>query len=318
VANNASATNAAVMTNGAPSAEIAGATNVVVPEITNAPPAETTLKAPEPNEVAETKIPGHLAVVEMATNPPAAPEQFYPVSTGTPAARLAPVDPYGDPKYYGLNLRAGYEHMNHGDNNDSFYLSAKLYVWGDGWREAAGKNGWLIPDLDAEMASEPVAKPDQNPHPGSDDGLLFRADFTWPWLRWTALAAAKTNSVCPFYQPMEFRFGPTVNIGFDHLYDEADYRLARYAGVRLTCNRDGFIEYTVGGTDGLDGTRQQILAEIPFYESRDNEVRFYLRGLWNHGASNRPDILAAGVFVEMPLSLFVTPAKWNDLVPCCQ
>jgi len=176
----------------------------------------------------------------------------------------------------------------------------------------------ILSDMDAEIASQPVAKEDQNRHPGSDDGLRFRADFTWPWLRWTTAAAGRTNSVCPFGQPMEFRLGPTVNLGFDHLYDESDFRLARYAGVRLTYNRSGFIEYTAGGTDGLDGTRQQVVAEIPFYESRDREVRFYLRGLWNHGSSNRPDVLEGGLFVEMPAGLLVSPAKWNDLIPCRQ
>ena len=52
---------------------------------------------------------------------------------------------------------------------------------------------------------------------------------------------------------------------------------------RLTFNRSGFIEYTMGDTVGLAGTREQIVTEIPFYESRDGEVRYYLRGLWNRG-----------------------------------
>jgi len=71
----------------------------------------------------------------------------------------------------------------------------------------------------------------------------------------------------------------------------------------------------VGDTDGLGGTRQQVIAEIPFYESRDGEVRYYLRGLWNHGSSARPDILEGGLFLEMPFSTIVTPSKWGDFVP---
>jgi hypothetical protein len=46
-------------------------------------------------------------------------------------------------------------------------------------------------------------------------------------------------------------------------------------------------------------------------------VRYYFRGLWNHGESYRPDILEAGVFLEMPFSTLVRPDKWRDLVPCC-
>ena len=147
------------------------------------------------------------------------------------------------------------------------------------------------------------------------NGLRLRADFTWPWIHWTTLMFARDNSVCPFCKPLALGLGPTINVGFDHLYNESKYRLARYAGVRLTFNRAGFIEYTAGGTDGLDGTRQQITAEIPFYESRDGEVRYYLRGLWNRGAHNRPDLLEGGLFLEMPFSTLYTPCKWGDLVP---
>ncbi|MGA2245584.1 MAG: hypothetical protein ABSH48_11335 [Verrucomicrobiota bacterium] len=315
ITNGAGATNSVAVTRVTAPAEAAAETKAPAAlEITNLPPAETTLKAPEPKAPAETNIPGHLAVVEMPATPPAAPPKFYPVTVNSNALCVAPVGDEGGANYR-LTLRAGYEHINHGDNNDSYYLSAKFYAWGDGLREAAGKNGWLVPDMDAEIASEAIAKPDQNRPPGSDDGLRFRADFTWPWLRWTARLTDHTNSFCPFGRPMEFRLGPTVNLGFDHLYDETEFRLARYAGVRLTFNRSGFIEYTAGGTDGLDGTRQQILAELPFYESHDGEVRYYLRGLWNHGANNRPDVLEAGLFVEMPFSLLVSPEKWNDLVP---
>ena len=284
------------------------------PEITNQPPAATTVKAPEIITATDTNLPGHTAIVEMPTTIPAAPTNFYSPEITRTQSSLAPASTPGGNNYF-IRLRAGYEHINHGDNNDSYAVGAKFYAYGDGLRESAGKNGWLIPDADVEVSSQYLPKTDQNPHPGSDNGVRVRADFTWPWFHWTTLMFARDNSVCPFCKPLALGLGPTVNVGFDHLYNETDFRLARYAGVRLTFNRDGFIEYTAGGTDGLDGTRQQIVAEIPFYESRDGEVKYYLRGLWNRGAHNRPDILEGGLFLEMPFSTIVTPSKWGDLVP---
>jgi hypothetical protein len=38
------------------------------------------------------------------------------------------------------------------------------------------------------------------------------------------------------------------------------------------------------------------------------------RELWNHGDST-PDVLEAGVFLEMPLDLVVRPRQWGDLIP---
>jgi hypothetical protein len=284
-------------------------TNVpaVTQEITNPPPAETT--------TTETNLPGHATVVEMPTNTPVAPTSFYPATMATNAL-LTPVSGLGCTNFF-LTLRGGYEHIYHGGNNDSYWVSAKLYAYGDGLRESAGKNGWLIPDADAEISSGYLAKPDQDPHPGSGNGLRFRADFTWPWFHWIA-TCGNTNSGWPFGQPLKLGLGPTVNLGFDHLYDETPYRFANYAGVRLTFNRSGFIEYTVGRTEGLDSVRQQVVAELPFYQSRDGEVRYYLRGLWNHGLSRDADVLEGGVFVEMPLGLLVAPEKWGDLVPFVQ
>lgn len=309
-------TNAAADTN-IPAASVSSvvlATNVsAAPEITNLPPAETTLKAPETTTLAETNVPGHTAVVEMPSQPPVAPTNFYP-ATITSSLTPSPLVGENAGNFF-VHFRGGYEHINHGDNNDSYWLSAKFYAYGDGLRERAGKNGWFIPDASAEITSSDLAKPDNNPHPGSDAGLGFRADFTWSWLRWTALACAPTNSGCPFCQPLALALGPTVNVGFDHLYDESDYRLARYAGLRLTFNRSGFVEYTAGETEGLNGTRQQIVAEIPFYQSRDGEVRYYLRGLWNHGSNSKPDILEGGLFLDLPVSTLISPSKWGDLVP---
>jgi len=316
----AETTNLVAATNApAPAAAAPAVTNAAAVDITNLPPAETTTKAPDTIGLTDTNLPGHTTVVEMPANAAVAPTNFFPpeISSSNLVCCLSPVDGDTSTNFF-LRLRAGYEHMYHGDNNDSYRASAKLYAYGDGLRATAGKNGWLIPDASAEIASGLVPKPDQDPHPGSDDGLSFRADFTWPWARWTSLMLANSNSVCPFCQPLALGFGPTVNVGFDHLYNESRYRLARYAGARLTFNRSGFIEYTVGGTDGLDSTRQQVVTELPFYESRDGEVRYYLRGLWNHGTSSRPDVLEGGIFLEMPFTTLLEPAKWGDLIPFAQ
>ena len=318
-ATNAAATNAMTVPEVPVTITNLPATNVVQ-EITNPPPAETTIKAPDVITATDTNLPGHQVVVEMPTNAPAAPTNFYS-STLTPPTdntkngpNLCPVMGVGNTNYL-LSLRVGYEHMYHGDNNDSVVLSARFYAYGDDLRESVGKNGWLIPDASIDISDQYLPKPDNNPHPGSDQGLRLRADFTWPWFHWTALAFAKEDSVCPFCRPLVLGLGPTVNVGFDHLYDETDFRFSGYAGARLTFNRSGFIEYTVGKTEGLNGTRQQLVAELPIYESRDGEVRYYLRGLWNHGSSNKPDVLEGGLFMEMPFAMLVEPEKWGDLVP---
>jgi hypothetical protein len=283
------------------------------PEITNPPPAETTTKAVEAAAPPVTST--NITVVEMPTTIPAAPTNFYSAdfrksSPSTTADKFAA----GSTNFF-FRFRAGYEHVNHGDNNDSYTVGVKFYAYGDGLRERAGKNGWLIPDADAEIADEFLPKSDDGRSPGSGEGLRFRADFTWPWLHWTTRLFGRPDSVCPFCQPLTLGLGPTVNVGFDRLYSDSTFRLARYAGARLTFNRSGFIEYTGGGTDGLDGTRQQVVTEIPFYESRDGEVRYYLRGLWNRGTDSKHDLLEGGLFVEMPFSTLASPCKWGDLVP---
>jgi hypothetical protein len=313
-------TNAVMGTNNASAETAANITNVVPTtpapiEITNPPPAETTIKAPETAPMTDTNLPGHNTVVEMPAAAPAAPTNFYPTTIASNnKTSMSPVTGSGSTNLF-LALRGGYEHVYHGDNNDSYWASAKLYAYGDGLREDAGKNGWLIPDADLEVSSGDIAKPDDDPHPGSDAGLRLRADFTWPWFHWTTYMFGHTDSVCPFCQPLTLGLGPTVNVGFDHLYNETDFRFANYAGVRLTFNRNGFIEYTVGRTEGLDSMRQQVVAEIPFYQSHDGAVRYYVRGLWNHGTSSKPDVIEGGIFLEMPLGLLVSPEKWGDLVP---
>jgi hypothetical protein len=214
-----------------------------------------------------------------------------------------------------FRFRAGYQHINHGDANESYYLGVKFYAYGDGLRSRAGKNGWLIPDATAEISHQDVPKTEQTIDRGSAEGTRFRADFTWPWIHWTTRLFVRTNSVCPFSQPLTFTLGPTVNLGYDQLSGESDPRFARYGGVRLTFNRSGFIEYTGGATDGLNGTRQQVVTELPVYQSRDGEVRYYLRGLWNRGDRSQPDVLEGGFFVEMPFHTLTRPCKWGDLVP---
>jgi hypothetical protein len=250
----------------------------------------------------------------MSTNAPVAPTNFYSATVNNNTCCLNPVSCEGSTNYI-LDFDIGYEHIYHGDNNDALSLGAKFYAYGDDLRASAGKNGWLIPDMDIEVASTYLPKPDNVRSQGSDNGLRLRADFTWPWFHWTTLLFARDGSICPFCQPLTLGLGPTVNVGFDHLYDETDFRLARYAGVRLTINRTGFIEYTVGETEGLDSIRQQVVAELPISVSHDGEVRYYFRGLWNHGISSRPDVLEAGLFLEMPFSTIIEPEKWGDLVP---
>lgn len=302
---------AAATNNPAPAETNTVAANVplVAQAITNVPPAQITPP--------ETNPPGHSTVIEMPTNPPVAPANFYPASMTTNGPDLTPIGDSGCTNFF-VTIRAGYEHIYHGDNNDSYWAGLKLYAYGDALRDSAGKNGWLIPDADAEITSGDIAKPDDDPHPGSDSGLTFRADFTWPWFHWTACASGNPDSICPYCRPLALSLGPTLNLGFDHLYDETPYRFASYAGVRLTFNRDGFIEYTAGRTEGLNSVRQQIVAELPLYVSRDGQVHYYLRGLWNHGLSSKPDVLEGGFFVELPLTLLVSPEKWGDLLPFTQ
>ncbi len=282
------------------------------PEITNLPPAETAAKPAENNAATVTST--NITIIEMPTTLPAAPTNFYSADFISNSACCVASDTTVGTNFF-FRFRAGYQHINHGDNNDSYWLSAKFYAYGDDQREGAGKSGWLIPDADAEISSQYLPKSDRNPSPGSGAGLRLRADFSWPWIHWTTRIFARTNSICPFCQPLALAFGPTVNVGFDHLYEESVFHFAGYAGVRLTFNRSGFIEYTAGSTRGLNGTRQQVVTEIPFYESRDGEVRYYLRGLWNRGASNRPDVLEGGLFLEMPFGTLTHPDKWGDLVP---
>ena len=305
----APATNAAVAapTNPAPTAAVAA------PAVTNPPPvAATPVPAAEPAPTLPPAAKPVVKVVEMPATTPEPPKKFYSedtVKNHQCCAALAT-----NQNYY-FRVRAGYQHVNHGDNNDTWFASVKFYARPDALRERAGKNAWLIPDAEAEFAHEYLAKPDGSAQPGSGEGISLRAAFFWPWMHYTTRVLTRTNAICPFCQPLALGFGPVANVGFDQLLDGSEARLARYAGVRMTINRDGYLEYTAGGTDGLAGTRQQIAAELPICQSPDREVRYVLRGLWNTGARNTPDLLQGGLFVEMPLGILTTPKKWHDFVP---
>lgn len=306
IAASQAATNVTTSTNSAPAA------------ITNQPAAETATPAPATEDPAPTKpiIADQTKVVEMPTNAPVAPTNFYSSDFAKMNCCAADAKETGDSSgnYY-FRLQGGYQHVNHGDNNDTYWLSVKFFARGDALRERAGKSAWLVPDADLEVSHQYVAKPDSIAPSGSSDGMQLRASLYWPWLHWSTRLQGNTNSFCPYVRPLNFAFGPTANVGFDMLFDDRDVRLARYFGARLTINREGFIEYTVGDTDGLAGTRHQVRAELPFYISRDGEVRYVFLGLWNTGSKHSPDLWQAGVAVEMPLGFLVQPAKWGSLVP---
>ncbi len=295
---------------------VAAPTNppVVAPPVVSNPPPVVATPAPA-SEPAPTLPPiakPVVKVVEMPATTPPPPKNFYSDNAAKNSKCCAALAT--NQNYY-FRVRAGYQHVNHGDNNDTWFASAKFYARPDALRERAGKNAWLIPDAEAELAHEYLAKPDDSANPGSGEGISFRTSFFWPWMRWTCRELCRKNEICPFTQKLAFGFGPTANVGFEQLFDGSEARLTRYFGARMTINRDGFIEYTAGGTDGLAGTRQQIAAELPIYQSRDREVRYVLRGLWNTGSHNTPDVLQGGIFVEMPLGIFTTPEKWRDLLP---
>ena len=276
------------------------------PAITNPPPAATT-----PAKASTPALPNNIVVVEMPASPPTAPAKFY---SDEPPLKSCCADEAKPHNYY-LSFRAGYQHIYYHDNRDTYYVGAKFYANGAGLRELAGKNAWLVPDASAEISHQYLPKPDGSVTPGTGEGMQFRADFYWPWLNWTTHVLTRTNPVCPLCRPLVLGFGPVAEVGFDQLFDGSSARFARYAGARLTINHNGFIEYTAGGTDGLSGTRQQVVAELPIYASRDGEVRYVLRGEWNRADEAQPDVLSGGLFLEMPFSIFAEPKKWSDLVP---
>lgn len=282
---------------------------------TNVAPAPAALTTPELAPTAPAVKPA-TKTVEMPATVPVAPKKFYSddyATTEKQAHAMRKVG--GGSDDYFFRLRAGYQHTYHGDNNDTWYAGVKFYAHPDDLRARAEKNAWLIPDADVEVSHQALAKPDDGAHPGSAQGLNLRASFFWPWVHWTTRVLARENCICPYAQPLEFTFGPTMNFGFDYLFEDNRTRFARYFGARLAINRDAFVEYTLGATDGLNGTRQQALAELPFYVTRDRQVRYVFRGLWNRGDHSKADIFQAGVFLEMPVCLLAHPRQWGDLIP---
>lgn len=282
---------AATTTNAKPAAPVV---DTATPLATTHPAASAPAPAPAPEPV-------NIKRVEMPETTPAMPTNFYP-------AEFA-----GQPAYY-LNFRAGYEHINYRDNNDAAYLGAKFYAHNDKLRTQAGKNGWLIPDAEVEVAHHLLAKADADLHPGTAQGVSARAEIYWPWIKWTMNEMSKKNCACSFGRPMTFKLGPVANVGWEKL-DAGPGHVSGYAGARLNFSHDGFVEYTLGRTDGFAGTRQQLTAELPVSVSRDGEVRYVLRGTWNHYDSQHRDILSGGLFLEMPFTTIVKPSKWSDLIP---
>lgn len=296
----------------------AGAVLALTLSQTNAAPE---LAAPATPELAPTApaVKPATKTVEMPATVPVAPKKFYSDDYATTEKQAHAMRKVGGERDdYFFRLRAGYQHTYHGDNNDTWYAGVKFYAHPDDLRASAGKNGWLIPDADVEFSHQALAKPDNSASPGSAQGLNLRASFFWPWVPWTTRLMARENCLCPYAQPLEFTFGPTMNFGADYLFEDNHTRFARYFGARMAINRDAFVEYTLGATDGLNGTRQQALAELPFYVTRDRQVRYVFRGLWNRGDHSKADLLQAGVFLEMPLGLLAHPRQWGDLVPFVQ
>ena len=313
-------TNAASAPTPATNADVIAPAPAPEPASTNPPPVAaepvTPPATPEPAPTAPIAPEPVHTIVEMPTTVPVAPTNFYSddyFSRKTNGCALAKNDSKTESDYF-LLFRAGYQHVNHGDNNDTYYLSVKLGLNGDQLRERAGKSAWLVPDAYAELSHQYLPKPDDSPAPGSGEGIQFRANFYWPWMHWTSRMFVRTNGADETYLPLRFTLGPTANIGFDQLFDGSEARLARYAGLRATLNH-GFLEYTVGGTDGLAGVRNQVLTEVPFYVSSRNHVRYYFRGLWNTGYNSTHDELEAGLFVELPFDTLLSPSKWGSLVP---
>ena len=296
-----------------PTSKPAAASAAAAPPSATNPPIASAQPAPAaPEKVPDAPAPTKpetkpepkpvVKIVEMPATVPQPPAKFY---TGEMATN----------RDYSLRFRAGYQHANHGDNNDTYWLSVKFSANGDSWRKRAGKNAWLVPDADAEFSHQDLAKKSGGAKTGSDEGVRLQASLFWPWQRWTLSVCGRTNDFCPYGGPLALALGPTVNGGFDELFDGTSPQLFSHGGARLTINRDGFIEYTFGGAENLGGVRQQLVGELPLYRSRNGQIRYAVRGVWDHSTGNHPDLVQGAFLVEMPLDFIATPSKWNDLIP---
>jgi hypothetical protein len=284
------------------------------PIISNTPPAVTTVKAaatPEKIQEAPAPTKPETKIVEMPATVPQAPTNFY---SGEMAAQHAVATTNQN---YFFRFRAGYQHTSFGgNNNDTYWLSLKFYAYGDQWRQEVGKNAWLVPDSTAEISHQDLPKNRGGNSSATTDALQVEANFFWPWFNWDINNRSSKNNYCPFSGPLALALGPTANAGFNQVFN-SNYAPTGFghAGARLTLNRDAFIEYTVGGDASLGGTRQQLATELPIYQSRDGQVRYVVRGLWDHVGGSHPDLLQGAFFVEMPFGFLVTPSKWSDLIP---
>jgi hypothetical protein len=297
-------------------ADTATPTNPVAANLTDSagvsnPPPLAANSAPAPEPVPTLPVAPTTKVIEMPATVPVAPTNFYSDDAAKNQQCCAKFA--GNPNYF-FRFRAGYEHLSAHDSADSYYLSVKFYANGDALRQRVGQNGWLIPDADFEVVNHLLPKPENDPHPGSDQGTSLRADLFWPWLHYIP-RSSRTNGFCPLCQPLALGLGPVAEFGFDRLNGSGNYHFAHYAGVRLPLNRYGFVEYTAGGTDGQSGTRQQVAAELPISTSRDGEVKYFLHGNWNSSYEGGHDIWAAGIFVELPFGTLTKPSKWGDFIP---
>jgi len=290
-----------------PPAATTTTTTPATPEIAPTAPADKkTKKSTDSKKASASKT---AKVVEMPSNPPAIPEKFYNGEFATNHMRL------GHEHDYYFTTRAGYQHAGYGDNHDTWYGGFKFYLTPDTLRIRAGKNAWLIPDIDAEFSHQFLPKPDDTAHPGSDEGLQLRANAYWPWIKWTSQGLSRENSVFPLARPMHFTVGPVFAAGFEKTFDNSGIRVERYGGARLAINRSTFIQYAYGKIDGIGHNRHEVLGELPFYTSRDGQVQYVFRGEWSRGDLNLPDYYQLGLFVEMPIGMLVRPREWSDLIP---
>jgi hypothetical protein len=276
---------------------------------TNPPTLAEVKPAPvAPEKFSETPAPTKpetkpvVKVVEMPATTPQPPKDFYPHDVATN-------------RDYSFHFRGGYQHANHHDNNDTYWLSVKFAASGERFRQRAGKNSWLVPDADAEFSHQSLAKKASSANLGTDEGVRLDANAFWPWFHWVMNVCSRTNVFCPYSGPLALTLGPVANVGFDQLFDGTSPQNYGHGGARLTINHDGFIEYLFGGAENLGGVRQQLIGELPLYQSRDHQIRYVVRGVWDHTTGNYPDLLQGAFLVEMPLDFITTPSKWSDLVP---
>ena len=285
-------------------------------EITNPPVGPSTpTNVPATPEIAPTASAPALTksnakVIEMPSGQQEAPKNFYPDNYSTNRAAL-----FNNQSDYYFTARAGYEHTGYGNSRDTWYAGIKFYAHPEQLRARAGKLQWLVPDATVEFSHQALARPAGVTNPGAGDGVQLRADFYWNWINWTTRVFARENCACAYAQPMNFSLGPVFETGFDKTFEGSAFRASRYVGARLSLNRYAFVQYTFGKTDGLGDLRQELLGELPFYISRNREVRYVLRGEWSRGDQALPDYYHVGVFAEMPLDLLVHPRQWRELVP---